>query len=497
MQGLKLDNINIITEDVSRTGIAFSHLKDELIDHICCEVEKELGNGLTFEDAYEKVKGRIPLNKLGKIQEDTLKLIDKKYRIMKNIMKFIGLASLVLMAFGAMFKIQNWPAGGFLLVIGFLMLGLIFLPSALYVWKKESKLKGSMSIYIVSVVGSVMFLLGILFKVQHYPGAAILIVSGFSIIGLLLVPMILMAKLREVNTKGMKLTYIIGAVSIIIYLFGDLFKIMHWPGALPFLFFGAIGLTTVFFPLYTVYKYKSEEKVKDSFIFICLGLLFFNLFILILSMKVSPNVMSYFEKTGNEIIKTTAVIEKDNNKIFSDCLKDSSVLKSSTGARLSMIKNISDELVNYISNLKLEMISLCDKVDYEEAKRKSENVSLIAKKDDYVLPANYMIGNDQNGKAYELKNKLEEYKQKLKETPWVSEEIRENIEKSINTEIDFPGEDRNTNDWAYHYFNNTVLITVIQHLSTFQQRIRTSEGEVMQQYFISSKIDPLQKQKIN
>jgi hypothetical protein len=497
MQGLKLDNINIITEDVSRSGITFSHLKDELIDHICCEVEKELEKGLTFDKAYEKVKNRIPLNKLEKIQEDTLKLIDKRYRIMKNIMKFIGLASLVFMAFGAMFKIQSWPAGGILLVTGFLILGLVFLPSALYVWKRESKLKGSMLIYIVSVIGGVIFLLGILFKVQHYPGAAILIVSGFSIIGLLLLPMILIAKLRAEKSRGMKLTYIIGAVSIMIYLFGDLMKIMHWPGALPLLVVGAVGLTTIFLPFYTAHLYKNAEKFKDSFVFICVGLLFFNLFILILSMKVSPNVMSYFEKTGNEIIKTTAIIDEDNNNLISSCINDSVNVNSETGSKLLMIKHNSDELVRYISSLKTELISLCDQVDSSEAIRKSENVNLIVRKDNYLLPSKYMIGVEKNGKAYELRFKLEDYKKKLMEIPWISVAIRENIDNSLITGNDFPEENGIACDWACHYFNNTVLITALHHLSTFQQRIRITEGEVIQQLFISNKMNPLQKQKIN
>jgi hypothetical protein len=493
MQGLKLDNINFITEEVSKSGITFSHLMDELIDHICCEVEKELEKGLSFEKAYENVKIRIPINKLDKIQEDTLKLIDKKYRIMKNTMKIIGLVSLTLMAFGALFKIQHWSGSGIMLLIGFLLLGVVFLPSALYVWKKESKLKGSLSIYLTSVIGSILFLVGILFKVQHYPGAAILIIFGFMIIGLILIPMILIAKLREEQSKGMKATYVIGAVSIITYLFGDLFKINHWPGALPLLVMGAIGITSIFLPMYVSKIYKNGKKIETSFIFICVGLLFFNLFVLLLSLKVSPNVMSFFNKSGNEINKTTKILETENNTLIDKYQADSIFHDSVTGISIKRIKLLSDELFYYIQNIKVELISACDRVDYDEAQMKAKDVSLILQKDNYSIPTNYMMGWKMNSKANELKQKLDNYKKMLIETSGLSESTKKNIDRTIDTKNRVDAENDTKIDWGTYYFYHTALIISLQHLSTFQERVRISELEVIESLIRNQKVMASQK----
>ncbi|HOT88540.1 MAG TPA: hypothetical protein PL028_03230, partial [Bacteroidales bacterium] len=132
MQDLTSANIEIIIAEVSKANISFSHLRDELIDHICCEVENEMQNGISFENAFEKVKKIIGNKGLKKVQENTLFLIDKKYRFMKRIMKIFGLISLLMITVGALFKIQHWPGAGPLMVLGFFLLGAIFFPSALW-----------------------------------------------------------------------------------------------------------------------------------------------------------------------------------------------------------------------------------------------------------------------------------------------------------------------------------------------------------------------------
>jgi hypothetical protein len=59
MPGLSLRDINQIILDVRSQEIIFSHLADELTDHICCDVEYEMGNGLSFNEAYRNVKEKI------------------------------------------------------------------------------------------------------------------------------------------------------------------------------------------------------------------------------------------------------------------------------------------------------------------------------------------------------------------------------------------------------------------------------------------------------
>jgi len=136
MPELTLDNINIIISDVRKQEISFSHLADELIDHLCCDVEDEMLNGLDFSEAYKRVKMKLGNRRLKEIQEETLYAVDTKYRRMKNTMKISGITGTILLGFAALFKIQHWPGAGIMLTLGALALAFVFLPSSLRVlWK--------------------------------------------------------------------------------------------------------------------------------------------------------------------------------------------------------------------------------------------------------------------------------------------------------------------------------------------------------------------------
>jgi len=139
MPELSLHNIDQISRDISRQEITFSHLLDDLIDHICCDVEYEMQSGLDFLAAYGKVKQKMGSRRLKEIQEETLYAVDLKYRHMKNTMKISGIAGTVLLGFGALFKIQHWPLSGTLMVLGLLILCLVAYPWYTWIsWKDEA-----------------------------------------------------------------------------------------------------------------------------------------------------------------------------------------------------------------------------------------------------------------------------------------------------------------------------------------------------------------------
>src|SRR5664280_3073203 len=118
MPELSLNHIDQISHDIGRQEITFSHLIEDLIDHVCCDVENEMQNGLNFTEAYRKVKQKMGSRRIKEIQEETLYAVDTKYRNMKNTMKFSGVAGTILLGFAAVFKIQHWPFSGIMLTLG-------------------------------------------------------------------------------------------------------------------------------------------------------------------------------------------------------------------------------------------------------------------------------------------------------------------------------------------------------------------------------------------
>ena len=169
MPELSFQNIEDITLDIRRQEITFSHLADDLIDHVCCDVENEMQNGLGFTEAYKRVKQRMGPGRIKEIQEETLYAVDSKYRKMKNTMKISGIAGTIMFGFATLFKIQHWPLAGPMMVLGAFILAFIFMPSALVVLWKETHNRKKLFLFISGFVTGMLFIFGTLFKIQHWP----------------------------------------------------------------------------------------------------------------------------------------------------------------------------------------------------------------------------------------------------------------------------------------------------------------------------------------
>jgi hypothetical protein len=273
MPDLSLDNIDQINRFVRKQEITFSHLPDDLIDHICCDVENEMQNGLDFTEAYNRVKKKMGKRRLKEIQEETLYAVDKKYRQMKNTMKISGIAGTVLLGFGALFKIQHWPLAGTMTTLGAVILALVFMPSALGVLWKETHSRKKLFLFISAFLAGMFFILGTLFKIQHWPGAGIIITLAALFGILFFVPALLVSKLRDLENKSKRPVYIFGAIGMICYAGGMFCKIQHLPLAGALMVLGMIILCVITFPWYTWLTWKEENHISSKFLYMVIGLL--------------------------------------------------------------------------------------------------------------------------------------------------------------------------------------------------------------------------------
>ena len=289
---LKFDDIAKVTKDVENEGINYSHLGADLVDHICCEIESYMYNGISFTEAYEQVKMKFNIKGLRHIQQDTLMLIDKNYRIMKNSMKTIGVLALALMAFGALFKIMHWPLAGIMLAISFVFLIFVFFPALLYVIYRDVNERKEAIIYIVGFIGGAMFCAGVLFKIMHWPFTNFLLFPGLALITYVLIPLIIILRFRKLKVN--KSVFVIGLISLIIALTGLIFKIQHWPGALILLDLGGILMVLVFMPLFYVTEVKKSEIMRLDFIFGIIMITYFLTFTFLISLSVSSDLSYVF-----------------------------------------------------------------------------------------------------------------------------------------------------------------------------------------------------------
>ena len=272
MHELSLRDIDQICRDVRAQEITFSHLADDLADHICCDVERVMQSGISFAEAYAMVRQKMGSGRrLKEIQEETLYAVDTKYRKMKNTMKVAGIAGTILFGFASLFKIMHWPMAGVFMTLGALTLAFLFMPSALVVLWKESRSQKRLFLFISAFLAAMFFILGILFKVQHWPGAGVIITLAGITAVLFLVPSTLHSTLANPERKAARPVYVTGGIALMFFLAGFFFKMMHWPLAGVMITIGMVLLFGVALPWYAVTAYKNESFVRAEFIYIIVG----------------------------------------------------------------------------------------------------------------------------------------------------------------------------------------------------------------------------------
>ena len=452
---LSLDQFKVVERDVQSEGITYSHLEYDLLDHVCCDIEDRMRTGFSFDDAYKAVKLDVGLQGLRRVQQETLLLINKNYRMMKKSMKILGTVALAGISIAALAKIMHWPGASYLIILSTFIVSTVFFPTALYVWYKEVFNKKHAFIVILTFFGGFTFMYGTLFKLMHWPYGSILLAVG-EILTILTIIVgginYLFSKHSKTYPKGLLITGIIGLVG---FSLGTMFKIQHWPGAAILLLLGSILFFSIFLPIYVYHIYKEEKTVKNSFIFSVYALTFIITFTFLLA-NPARNILDAYVYRVNELHSSISITENQINTIPKSS-------KDSNG-----INQTANTLFNSISNLKKELVIAAGGIDINVNQLKIEDLKYLKKSG-----SNKSSGDLLEGKAYILYNDIQEYKSLL---------IKGFDKKSFSVDfingVLFLKQD-NAQDWIAQNFYNVLLVVTINNLTQLQLDIRLAQQEAL------------------
>jgi len=90
---------------------------------------------------------------------------------MKQKLNILGLASIIILVMGTVFKINHWPGAGIMLIVGITSLAVLFLPLALINHYRAEGTRQTLPLYIVTAITVFVVFAGMLFKIQHWPFA--------------------------------------------------------------------------------------------------------------------------------------------------------------------------------------------------------------------------------------------------------------------------------------------------------------------------------------
>jgi hypothetical protein len=475
---LNNNQVGIIISDVENARITLSHLADELIDHICCEVERQMSDGKSFEDAYELVKGQTGIKVLQKIQESTQYLIDKKYRRMKMTMKITGNVSLAILGLSTIMKLFHWPGASILMMIGFVILCLVFFPAAIYANYKEVKIKASKVLHLSILIGGILFMFGVLFKVQHLVGSTNLLIVGWVILLFIFLPTLLYVKLGEAKSTKEKSIAIVGTLGLIIFELSTMFKVLHYPGASILMIFGSILLVTIFLPMFTYSKFKETGKITGQFIFLTIGSMFFILFSILLALNISGDILSIISNEGKNSAKIITYLDTKNQKLYDGFNAKPFDTKSKYEGKVGAIQNQSKLLCDMIESIKVELIKAIDQVDKKTAVELTHNINRIANKTDIVNINRLMLGENGDGYAYGLKQNIIKFKEVVTKALSSNQELNDGIAFLLSTSENPPSE--NNQSWEQFTFRNNAAISSITVLMDIEKRVKMAESQAIQ-----------------
>ena len=199
--------------------------------------------------------------------------------MLRNISYLLVGATLVV---GLLFKFMHWPGAGTMLITSLGGTAIALLEYAIHNRKSNSLTQN----LIYPLLG-VVYVMGMLFKMMHWPGANIMLI--ISIIGLSFA-------LAEFAFSIRKSVHAILPLLYSITLFFVLFRILHWPEP-PYVLYGSYFVFAILAPVLLFlrsYKLKNTEPNLSSH-FMVLGALSFILFLVEFKLKLYPKVLGMEE----------------------------------------------------------------------------------------------------------------------------------------------------------------------------------------------------------
>ncbi len=147
------------------------------------------------------------------------------------------------------------------------------------------------SVYITGISCAILMLFGCVAKIMHWPGAGVMLVLSVFLFCFGFLPMALKNSYDLLPLKKMKTLHIISYLVFAFCMMGVLFKIMHWPGAAMFLFISLLSPFVIFLPAYLYHTREEEKTGNKNFMALVLGLMFLAVFSVFLAMNVSRQIL--------------------------------------------------------------------------------------------------------------------------------------------------------------------------------------------------------------
>lgn len=198
MREITDNEIEFILNDLQKRGIQLEGLRDDLLDHICIIIENEMSESDEFETFYLSILPRFFKKDLQEIQTETNNLIRfKHFYAMKNTLNISGIATVLFTSLGAIFKTFHFPGAGILIVLAGFFLSCVFLPLLIVLKFRDNDSRTDKAVFGFGFLIAIILSAGLIFKLMHWPTANILMIGSTLVFTFIYVPLYFFTRFRR------------------------------------------------------------------------------------------------------------------------------------------------------------------------------------------------------------------------------------------------------------------------------------------------------------
>ncbi|MDO1445853.1 hypothetical protein Q0590_06300 [Rhodocytophaga aerolata] len=176
---LNKEQTDIIRREVQRQGIKLPGLEEDLVDFLCTAVENELLHEPDFNKAFQQVLNTLTPNELKMTQERTQELLNNKL----SSLQIVAYTALALLGFGFVLTMFAMPfATPIILGATALLVVLYFYSNIRWYFTFDNKSWKQKLVFSAGLFVVFLLLLGFIFKLNHFKGADLMMVSSLGIL---------------------------------------------------------------------------------------------------------------------------------------------------------------------------------------------------------------------------------------------------------------------------------------------------------------------------
>ena len=209
---------------------------------------------------------------------------------------------------------------------------------------------------ILGIVAASMFLVGTLFRIMHWPASGILHAVSVLIFNFGYLPLQLIRERREVSSLLDRTYLAFRFITMFMVMFSFVFKIQHWPGAGLMLIISSY-LIPLFIAFYFYMRIKGRGKIPFQWNDLILAILAYMIHFYVTRSMVSPNVVDGYVILEEQFTELKAGLKMTNQLIYSslDSVPTSGNMEILESIRI--LREISDEIYLVTDTLKAGFIS--------------------------------------------------------------------------------------------------------------------------------------------